>query len=194
MQREKTRTALLRAAADTFSTRPYLQATIDDIIGAAGISRATFYGHFETKLALAIAIYDGTVPDWQKHFDQLADQGDWNDARIQQWIWGLADIYVAHDYVTPLVEQLMVFEGNFRERIARDRDLLIERLAQAGVRGCTAAMETGDEARLQRAKVQLLFLRIDQICGMLARADDTLMYDADSYVRALAQELRETLL
>lgn len=192
-RRSQTRAALLDAAARIFATTPYIRATIDEIITAANIGRATFYDHFDSKLALATAIYDGIAPDWFGHFDQLTVLNLSDEAALQAWVRQLSALYILHGYITPLVEQLAVFERSFRLRLDRDRDALIERLAASGLPSFVAAI--GDEAncRLQRVRLRLLFARIDQVCSTVARAEIAPPVDTDSYVIILAQELAALL-
>lgn len=192
-KRRQTRAAILNAATEIFSTTPYVHATIDDIIGKAKISRATFYDHFESKLGLASDIYDSIAPDWISHFDRLAEPGLLEKDGLEKWIADLARLYVAHGFVTPLVEQLVIFEHSFRLRIDRDRDALIERLAKAGLKSFATALGTGHEAQLQRARSRLLLLHLDQTCGMIARPDQITPEDADAYIEVLAEELRQQL-
>lgn len=46
---ENRRRQLLEAGADLFAADPAVGTTIDDVIGAAGVSRALFYRHFSGK-------------------------------------------------------------------------------------------------------------------------------------------------
>lgn len=181
------------AAADIFAAKPYVYATIDDIIRAANISRATFYDHFESKFSLALAIYDGIAADWVGHFDRLAELDPARDRALRLWIAALAQLYVDHGYVTPLVEQLAIFEHNFRRRLDHDRDALIDRLGQAGLPGFAAALGADRAARLQRARLRLLLYRLDQVCGMLAQPGDIHSDDGDAYIALLAEELGQSL-
>jgi AcrR family transcriptional regulator len=61
-RREKTRLRLLQSALTVFTEKGSETAVIDDFIAAAGVSRGTFYNHFETTsqllLALATAMSD----------------------------------------------------------------------------------------------------------------------------------------
>lgn len=193
-RRRQTRKGILDAAADIFATTPYVYATIDDIIGAAKISRATFYDHFESKFALALTIYDGIKADWIGHFDRLAELDPAKDADLRQWVAALAQLYVDHGYVTPLVEQLAIFEQNFRLRLDHDRDALIDRLAQAGLSGFAAATGADRVARLQRARLHLLLYRLDQVCGMLAQPGGIPSDDGNAYIALLAEELGQRLI
>ncbi|OHT20658.1 TetR/AcrR family transcriptional regulator [Edaphosphingomonas haloaromaticamans] len=164
-QRRRTRAAILAGAGEVFAAAPYVHATIDDIIRAAGVSRATFYTHFESKLALAIAIYDGIAGDWLALFDALADAR--TAGGLRAWLDRLAALYADHGYVTPLVAQLRLFEPSFRERLLRDRDRIIDRLARAGLAGFAAA--EGDMR--ERARAHLLLRRLDEVCADLATGE-----------------------
>jgi AcrR family transcriptional regulator len=52
----RTRAALLAAGRALFAERPFDSVAIDDIVGAAGVAKGTFYNHFEDKEALITAI------------------------------------------------------------------------------------------------------------------------------------------
>ena len=192
-QRQLNRAAIVAAAAGVFAKKPYVHATIDEIIAAARISRATFYVHFESKLALAFEIYEGITADWLTHFDQLAQLDLSNTAGLARWTLDLVRIYVDHGYVTPLVEQLALFEPTARRRLAEDRDALIDRLARAGLPGCLRAVTAGPQQCLQRARVRLLMQRLDQVCSMLARGEAGPPEEADACLAVIAEELRDRL-
>lgn len=190
-QRQANRAAIVAAAAGVFATKPYIHATIDDIIAAAGISRATFYFHFESKLALAFEIYESIAVDWLDHFDRLK-QIDLSDVgALTSWTRDLVQLYVDHGYVTPLVEQLAVFEGMFRQKLQQDIDRLIVRLADDGIAGCVRAVAPGPEQAIRYARVQLLMKRLDQLCGTIARGEATL--EPEAYLRVMAEELSAQL-
>ena len=55
-QRAWTRERLVRAGAEIFERKGYAAATVDDIVGAAGASRATFYLHFRTKADVVVEL------------------------------------------------------------------------------------------------------------------------------------------
>ena len=48
--------ALVTAAERLFVTKGYEGTTIDDVIGAIGISKPTFYSHFPSKAVLAVKV------------------------------------------------------------------------------------------------------------------------------------------
>lgn len=193
-QRERNRAHIITAASRVFAEKTYAQATIDDITAAAAISRATFYQYFDSKLALAIDIYDSIAPDWLGHFNRLPLLSDLSCADVKEWTARLAQLFVDHGYVTPLVEQLTLFEPTFRQRLARDLDGVIAGLAAAGLKGCQIEGRTGRDAAVQRARLRLLMLRLDQVCSMIARGELTSAEEVDVYLEIMAEELRERLL
>lgn len=53
--REATRTKLLEAARDVIRTKGYAATTVDDICAAAGVTKGSFFHHFESKERLGVA-------------------------------------------------------------------------------------------------------------------------------------------
>jgi TetR/AcrR family transcriptional repressor of mexJK operon len=56
-------TQLLAAAKDTFTRKGFAATTMDDIAGAAGMSKKTLYKLFESKTELFRAMLLGSLPD-----------------------------------------------------------------------------------------------------------------------------------
>ncbi|WP_176590280.1 TetR/AcrR family transcriptional regulator [Sphingobium sp. EM0848] len=185
-RKEQTRAAILAGAATVFSTTPYVFATIDELIAAAGVSRATFYTHFDSKLALALAIYGSIEADWQELFRELTNMARPSQPVLEDWLRRLAQIYIEHGYITSLVIQLATFEPNFRQRLRSDGDRLIDMLGSAGVGGFRAAL-SGDAERI---RARLILTRLDQICSDLAAGSIMSLAEQSLYVTAGADELR----
>jgi AcrR family transcriptional regulator len=57
-QRAKTHRALLTAAREVFNTTPFSEATVADIVTAAGVAHGSFYTHFTSKHAVFLAVLD----------------------------------------------------------------------------------------------------------------------------------------
>ncbi|QJY45323.1 TetR/AcrR family transcriptional regulator [Pseudonocardia broussonetiae] len=93
-QRAYTRERLLRAGAEVFDRKGYPAATVDDIVGAAGASRATFYLHFRTKSDVVAELGDRLLVETRAFYAELdgvlatgsrAAMRDWM-ARALQWM------------------------------------------------------------------------------------------------------------
>jgi AcrR family transcriptional regulator len=63
----RTRTELIRAARGLYAERPFDSVTVDDVVGAAGVAKGTFYVHFDS-----LGDLQSTVADELAHeFDEL---------------------------------------------------------------------------------------------------------------------------
>ncbi len=62
---EETRSHILDAAVERFSTDGYNAASVDDICAEAGVSKGAFYHHFPTKQAVFLALLE----EWLKTLD-----------------------------------------------------------------------------------------------------------------------------
>jgi TetR/AcrR family transcriptional repressor of nem operon len=58
MENVPTRTRLLEAARDVIRTKGYAAATVDDICAAAGVSKGSFFHHFQSKEEMGVAAID----------------------------------------------------------------------------------------------------------------------------------------
>ncbi|MFT4050984.1 MAG: TetR/AcrR family transcriptional regulator [Microbacterium sp.] len=63
-QRERTRSALLIAAAEEFESRGYAATSLSHVAEKLGLVRGTVHFHFATKQALAAAIIDHATTRW----------------------------------------------------------------------------------------------------------------------------------
>lgn len=59
-----TRDHILAAALEAFAERGYVAVTIDDIVRRAGIGRATFYLHFDSKAAVLRELRNTRMTVW----------------------------------------------------------------------------------------------------------------------------------
>jgi AcrR family transcriptional regulator len=68
-RKTENRQRLIEAAGQVFERMGYSPASVDDIARAAGVSRQTFYRHFEGKVSVGLALYqelrENAVAVWQ---------------------------------------------------------------------------------------------------------------------------------
>lgn len=83
------RERLLKAAADAFCRMGYFAVSVEDIVKEAGVSRMTFYRHFNGKAALALDLFDHNVELGLPRFLSIGrtDYGD--RVTVEQWIGSL---------------------------------------------------------------------------------------------------------
>jgi AcrR family transcriptional regulator len=85
--RDTTRRRIVAAARKVFAKKGYFKATIEDIIAGAGVSRATLYLHFDSKLDLLYAAAEKMAAEGNDAAQRLAVvliEGDRDDLRA--WI------------------------------------------------------------------------------------------------------------
>jgi AcrR family transcriptional regulator len=75
------RSRLLEAAGQAVAEKGYAAATIDDIVRGAGVSKKTFYEHFEDKLGCFLAAYEAASDELYEHVTAAQDAAGagWHD-------------------------------------------------------------------------------------------------------------------
>jgi AcrR family transcriptional regulator len=63
----RTRAQLLAAARTLYAARPFDQVTVDDVVGAAGVAKGTFYVHFDSLADLQSIVAD----ELARKYDEL---------------------------------------------------------------------------------------------------------------------------
>src|SRR5215207_5460296 len=79
------RTRLLEAAGRTVAEKGYAAATIDDIVRGAGVSKKTFYEHFQDKLGCFLAAYEAASDELYEHV-RAAQDGATQGAGRGAWL------------------------------------------------------------------------------------------------------------
>ncbi len=95
--RDTTRRRIIQAARQVFTKKGYTKATIEDIIAAAGVSRATLYLHFDSKLELMHATAARMAAESDEAASRLAVvlvEGDRADLRT--WIESALAYFIRH--------------------------------------------------------------------------------------------------
>jgi AcrR family transcriptional regulator len=80
------RADLLRAAREVFAVRGYHGASIDDIAGAAGVSKALIYEHFAGKKDLHASLLAEEAGELFGRLGSAAAQGEDDEARLRAGI------------------------------------------------------------------------------------------------------------
>ena len=70
------RTRLLEAVGRAVAEKGYAAATIDDIVRGAGVSKKTFYEHFQDKLDCFLAAYETASDELYEHVRAAQDGTD----------------------------------------------------------------------------------------------------------------------
>ncbi|RVW10727.1 TetR/AcrR family transcriptional regulator [Prescottella agglutinans] len=157
-QKRWTRARLLEAARELFSTRGYAAVTVDDIAGAVGCSRATFYLHFPSKVEILRAIsVEKMVPSafaFYEDLDRVLDTG--SRAEFTAWVNRAIDWFDECKDILPAWDEAVALEPAFRET---SRDAIVA-LPNSMTRYLARwPQDRQDEARL---RIELLVTQLER--------------------------------
>ncbi|WP_034238782.1 TetR/AcrR family transcriptional regulator [Saccharomonospora iraqiensis] len=125
-QKQQTRRTLLDSAKAEFVARGYAAVTVDDIVAAAGCSRATFYLHFtgkpdvlhrigaETMEQRAVAVY--------AELDGVLESG--SRTEFARWMRRAVAWFEANQAILPAWDEAVALEPEFRAVAKRAVDEL----------------------------------------------------------------------
>lgn len=86
VQKEQTRAKLLEAARIVFDEQSYTKTSVDMIAEEAGVSRTTFYRHFDGKLAVAMALFGNMADEIDHLWDELFALKTFSKDDIHDWL------------------------------------------------------------------------------------------------------------
>ena len=154
-QRAETRERLIDGAIRVFADHGYAQASIEDVLIEAGVSRASFYSHFAGKPALAEAIADVLVPLWQPLYAELAEMGVPSLAALRQWCARNVALYRLHQDICMILTQASAIEPDLYEKLTAHREAVAGLLAQRNPALAHLATDAGARLRATLALMQL---------------------------------------
>ncbi|WP_157215122.1 TetR/AcrR family transcriptional regulator [Flavisphingomonas formosensis] len=183
-QKEETRRRLMEAAAIVFEREGYMAPSVDDIAQQAGVSRQTFYRHFDSKLAIAMAYFgdrrEMTLPYWQQ-----IDGADARDPEaVLRWLDSMYESFRAQRNVLRTFSEIGMIEPSFLLQVREFVSDIIENLA-ARIPAFAGAQGTGQKARERWTEAWLLVHEIMEHLSSLAV--DFAMVERELLLPALAR-------
>lgn len=173
--------ALIEAAAHLFAAKGYDGATIDDVVGAVGISKPTFYSHFAGKEALAIKVIVSRLEKALSHLEGFATSMPPGEAARAMIDWAI-DNQVGSDCEPTFAGALNFFD---HEEVLDAESKLTERLADLINRG----QRDGTIKKRVSAKIlAMTFRSIIKDNSFFGKEND------QNYIDSLKTELRSLLL
>jgi AcrR family transcriptional regulator len=128
---ETTRHALLAAAQKEFNTRGYFGTDTNRIARCAGFAPQTFYRHFDDKIAIFLAVYEGWWTAEVKAVDAVFSHAK-AGSRALAAARVVLDFHVRWRIFRRSLRHLAVEDPRVRAARAAARKAQIERLHQAG--------------------------------------------------------------
>jgi AcrR family transcriptional regulator len=83
---ESQHTRLLEAVGRSVAEKGYAATTIDDIVRGAGVSKKTFYEHFQDKLGCFLAAYEAASDELYEHVRAAQDGVASSGADAKTWL------------------------------------------------------------------------------------------------------------
>ena len=148
---------LVEAAHSVFAARGYGAATVDDIVKAAGASRATFYLHFTNKAEVMAALYQGLLPASAKYWQKL-DHSLGSRRELHAWLDEALSWWEEHRQILPALHEAWVIDPVLATQQYEGLQRLIDEL------GSYFAKVRGAKRREARLRIELLILQLDQFC------------------------------
>jgi AcrR family transcriptional regulator len=111
-----TKRRLLGAALEVFAQRGYNAATVEDIVAAAGVARASFYLHFKNKMELVQCLTDDVHPGVVALYNELDELITANPADaevIRPWISAALAWFDENRTVALVWQEISVSEPDF---------------------------------------------------------------------------------
>jgi AcrR family transcriptional regulator len=185
-QRAETRERLIEGAIRVFAAAGYAQASVEDVLIEAGVSRASFYSHFAGKPALVEAIADVLVPLWRPMFAELAEMQAPSLGQLQDWCRRNVDLYRAHQDICMILTQASAIEPDLYWKLTAHREAVSVQLASRNPALSHLAEDAG-----ARLRATLALMQLDLSCYYLAVRH---WQDAgDAGIEAMADQLHHFL-
>ena len=166
-QKEESRRRLIEAAERVFSRAGYIATSVDDIAQEAGVSRQTFYRHYDGKLAIAMEYFerqnDISLPLWLR----IGDQDFTDPAVVIAWITMLFDFNEAKRLSLRTFVEMGTVEPQFIDRVKELIPGIIQQLGDK-IPAFAAARGRGPTARRRWVNAWLFFYHLREQCSMNA--------------------------
>ncbi|ORV45304.1 hypothetical protein AWC02_13775 [Mycolicibacter engbaekii] len=151
-QRIMTRDHIMAAALEAFAERGYVAVTIDDIVRRAGIGRATFYLHFDSKAAVLRELRSTAMTVWAQ---QDAPRGGASGRpSIRAFFEKLVDFYTRTPQLYMALHQARAADPEFAAAHRETMEANVVEWTEAGV------MPGATEAKLRLA-IAMMYTMVD---------------------------------
>ncbi len=158
--RNLTRTRLVGAALEKFNELGYHATRIEDIAGAAGASRSTFYLHFNGKIAIVHELIAIVTPEAEEIFARLDALESVSRESLHDTITEFVEFYTRHGRAMRAIEDAIAVDREVEAVYQPTISRFAEGLAKHLRRGSD---EQGDNAQL---RATLLIVQLERFCFM----------------------------
>jgi len=166
-QKQETRGRLLRAAEEVFARRSYAATSVEEIILAAGASRASFYRHFDSKWNIASALCGEVMPEAWQLWHELASLDNPSETVLKDWLRRRLALYHRHRAMFLMMREAVALEPAGAAAVTRTHEEVIHVLA-AGIPAFRRALARTAAGQLAHIRACLLLMQLDEFTYTLA--------------------------
>ena len=166
-QKQETRGRLLRAAEEVFARRSYAATSVEEIILAAGASRASFYRHFDSKWDIASALCGEVMPEAWQLWHELASLDNPSETVLKDWLRRRLALYHRHRAMFLMMREAVALEPAGAAAVTRTHEEVIHVLA-AGIPAFRRALARTAAGQLAHIRACLLLMQLDEFTYTLA--------------------------
>lgn len=177
-----TREHIQAAALEAFAERGYVAVTIDDIVSRAGIGRATFYLHYDSKAAVLRELRDTRMAFWQ--WQDAPKGGPRGRPSIRAFFEKVVDFYTSAPELYTALHQARAADPEFA---AAHRATMEDTIGE-WIR--TGAMPGATEAQLRLA-IAMMYTMVDSFMHLWLV--DGWSLDRDAAITAMTDALHATM-
>lgn len=182
------RARLVDAAQRLFVERGFLQTSVEDLLVAAQISRASFYTYFENKLDLLTALADDHIDRRARHFDELSQIEPPDIDSVALWFRSAGTASADHRGIFGLMRLAVALDAKLMRRFATARDIYAEILGRT-FRQLDLTNCSDDEREARRAKAHLLIVQVEQFAA--GSADGSWCIEPETTSQAFARMIMQ---
>lgn len=186
LQKRTSHDKLLEAGRQSFAELTYAGTTIDHIVGRAAVNRSTFYRHFDSKFAIAKALFEQFWPALFAQYGRLAPAGAVpTDEEIDRWIDGFLTLYHPNRPLLEISVQVGILEpeGSQWENTIRQENMRVLGRHIPAFRRAQAEGASPDV----RIRAWLLLMQVELCMFQLAFNPEA---DRPATVRVLGEQFR----
>ncbi|MFD1517663.1 TetR/AcrR family transcriptional regulator [Pseudonocardia yunnanensis] len=161
-QKAMTRRLLRDAAVELFAAKGYGPTTIDDITSAVGVSRATFYLHFDGKARIVVEVYEQVVmPETLEFYRRLDALKGAGGEPLRQWLDTAIGFFERHRDVLRFAAEAISIDPGLEDLSASK---ILDRCAEAMPR--YLGRWTGTDREQAQLRLELLILQLSTFCRL----------------------------
>ena len=158
-QREENRRRLIAAARRVFERSGYLAPSVDDIAQEAGVSRQTFYRHFDVKLAVGMEFFAEHHESSRAVWSRLSSEDARNPKAVHRWLSDMLATYEDQRNALRDLVQMGIVEPAFSRAV---KNLMRDNMAEIA-RHVPAFRQEHDDTSRDRERFADAWLLVDQI-------------------------------